>query len=321
VGSVLWRLLNAAALLAGFAWWLRAVAPAATSSRRQAVLFLLVLPLSLTSLNNGQCNPLVIGLLLAAMAGAAGQRWNLAAACAALACAFKVYPIAVGLLLAAVYPRRFAARLVVALGVVAVLPFLCQRPEYVAHQYDRWFHKLLSEEGRKAAPFSIAYRDLWLLFRQYAPIEVRTYQALQLLAAASCALVCLAGRRRGWPPRRMLTAVTTQGTCWMMLFGPTTESSSYVMLAPALAWSLGGARLERWPAVARFPPLVSFGLFLIAQLAGLTKVAGAVHALGPQPLGALLLWVSYLMVAGRDLIWPSPPTETVSDPASLPKAA
>src|SRR5262249_29704613 len=134
LGNVLWRLLNAAALLGANALWLRRAAPVGgtpLTARQQAAVFLLIAPLSLSSLNNGQPNPLVIGLLLAAVAGAAGERWTLAAACVALAGALKVYPLALGLLLAAVYPRRFAPRFLLALGVAAALPFLFQHPHYV----------------------------------------------------------------------------------------------------------------------------------------------------------------------------------------------
>src|SRR5207237_4342299 len=114
------------------AWWLRAAAPRTLSAPGGAILFLLILPLSLGSLHNGQPNTLIIGLLLAALAGCAGERWNLAAACLALATALKIYPLALGLLLAVLYPRRLAPRLLLALVLAGLLPFLLQQPDYVA---------------------------------------------------------------------------------------------------------------------------------------------------------------------------------------------
>src|SRR5204863_5778587 len=113
---------------------------------------------------NGQSNPLVAGLLLAAVAGVAERRWNLAAVCVTAAVLFKGYPLAIGLLLAAVYPRRFAPRLAVALALGALLPFLLQRPEYVAAEYGSWL-RLLGADDRMDAPASHAYRDLWALCR------------------------------------------------------------------------------------------------------------------------------------------------------------
>ena len=46
-------------------------------------MFLLVLPMVIHNLNNGQANLHVIGLLLAGVAAAADERWSLAAAAVA----------------------------------------------------------------------------------------------------------------------------------------------------------------------------------------------------------------------------------------------
>src|SRR5262249_55580391 len=127
LGGVVWRWLNAGVLLAGFGWWLR-TAPVVRTARQQGILFLLLTPLSLSSLNNGQPNPLVIGLLLAALAAAARDRWTLAAGFVGLATTIKLYPLAIGLLLVAAYPRRFTLRLLLMLALAAVLPFACQPP-------------------------------------------------------------------------------------------------------------------------------------------------------------------------------------------------
>src|SRR5713101_4466051 len=115
LGEVLWRVLNVAVFLGALAWWCRAVLPQPLTRGQVALMFLLVLPLSVGNLHNGQSNTLVLGLILAAVAalatadksGAAGRRCALAGVCTAVACLFKVYPAAVGLLLLAVHPRRF----------------------------------------------------------------------------------------------------------------------------------------------------------------------------------------------------------------------
>src|SRR5262249_60051181 len=106
-GGCLWRLANAAAFLGGFAWWCAAVLPGwrSLSAGRRAALWLLLVPVSVGSLNNGQSNPLVAGLLLAAVAGVADRRWNVAAACVAGASLVKGDAPAGGLLLAAGSPR------------------------------------------------------------------------------------------------------------------------------------------------------------------------------------------------------------------------
>ena len=164
VGGVIWRALNAGVYLSALAWWCRVVLPRSLTTRQTAVLYLLIVPLSVGSLNNAQSNPLVLGLLLAGVAAVARRRWNLASGCLALACLFKVYPVAVGLLLAAAYPRRFAGRFVIALLVGAAVPFLLKPPAYVVEQYGGWLQHLTTDD-RQQLPVELWYRDLRLLCR------------------------------------------------------------------------------------------------------------------------------------------------------------
>jgi hypothetical protein len=313
-GGVVWRLVNAGVLLAGFGGWLRAALPRVPSPRERAVLFLLLLPLALGSLNNGQPNPLVIGLLLAAVAAVARERWNSAALFVALATALKVYPLAVGLLLAAVFPRRFAPRLALALLAGLALPLACQRWDYVTGQYAQWFHRL-GDNDRKAWPPHMAYRDLWLLLRvARVPLFPRAYTALQLAAAAGSALLCVAAAWRGLGRRQVLLVVLALGSCWMTLVGPATESCTYVLLAPVLAWAVltatgrpwrawgvsAGAG-PPWPAGVRWLPAAAWWVFLATVLAGLTPYTNRIHALALHPLAALLLTAGYLVVIVRAL--------------------
>jgi hypothetical protein len=300
LGGVVWRLLNAVALLAGFALWLRA-APLKRTPRQQAILFLLLAPLALSSLNNGQPNPLIIGLMLAALAAVDCERWSLAAVLVALATAVKVYPLAIGLLLAAVYPRRFTPRLMAALALAAVVPFACQHGNYVLSQYDQWLQRL-GRDHRWNWPPHMAYRDLWLLIRLFhLPLSPRGYVGVQFVSAAACAVLCLALRLRGWPRRDVLAAILVLGTSWMTLCGPATESSTYMLLAPALAWTVHRAENERWPWLLGLMTRMALVLFMICVVRGLWPGVNRIHGLGLQPQAALLLSLAYVMVLVREL--------------------
>jgi hypothetical protein len=299
-GNVLWRLLNAGVFLGGFALWLRSRLPEGGWVR--GLLFLLLTPLALGSLANGQPNPLVIGLLLFAVALAGQDRWTLAAVCVALACALKVYPIAIGLLLVVTYPRQMTLRLSVALLAVLLLPYLMQHPEYVTGQYAQWLQRLGGDD-RKYIVLERAYRDLWLLVRVWhLPISPQLYTATQLAVAAGCAALCGAVRWAGFNKTSVLTTVLALGTCWMMLCGPATESPSFVQLAPALAWAVVAAIREKWPLPLRWLPLASLGLFMIGVLAGLRPAAAEIHALGIQPLATLLLFIGYVLITLHALL-------------------
>jgi hypothetical protein len=311
LGGVLWRLLNAGILLGGFAAWLR-IAPLPRTPRQQGMLFVLLVPLSLSSLNNGQPNPLIIGLLLAALAAVERERWTWAAGFIALATAVKIYPLAIGLLLAAVYPRRFTPRLLLALALMIVLPFACQHGDYVRGQYGQWLHRL-DKDQRWDWPFHMAYRDLWLLIRLFhVPLTPRGYMVVQLVSGAGCALLCVAARRRGWPRREVLGAILALGTCWMTLCGPATESSTYILLAPALAWAVHCAESEQWPRSIGLITRMAFLLFVLCVIRGMWRGVNRIHALGLQPQGALLLTIAYVAVLVRE------PRASRKQPADAP---
>ncbi len=300
LAEVVWRLLNAGVLLAAVAWWSQAGLPWRLTRWQTAVLYLLLLPLTVGNINNGQSNPLVLALLLLTVTAAARQRWNIAAVFTALACLLKIYPIALGLLLAVVYLRRFAGRLVLFLALGLALPFLLQTPEYVAAQYADWL-SCLQLDDRHDWNAVQGYRDLSLLFRVWlTPLAPAVYQAIQLAAAAGAALLVVIARRSGWPRRRLLTGLLALAGIWMTLFGSATESATYLLLAPSLVWAVIEANMVDQPLSLRVVLLTSYSLFVIAQLAGwFPGGAGLIQALGPQPFAALLLLFAVLWTWGR----------------------
>jgi hypothetical protein len=263
------------------------------------MLYLLHIPLSVGSLNNAQSNPLVLGLLLIGVAAVAEQRWNLASGCLALAVLFKLYPLAVGLLLAAVHPRRLAGKLLIAVLIGLALPFFLRPMPYVLEQYSGWFHHLQMDD-RQQLPFELWYRDVRLLCRScHLPLSETAYPIIQLLMAAGAAGFGIAGRLAGWEERRLLSFVFALGDCWMTLFGPATESCTYILLAPTLAWMMLDAWQRPSPWWLRTLLGVSFGLFLVTQAAVWFPGGGRLcRALGTHPLAGLLLLIG---VVGREL--------------------
>jgi hypothetical protein len=314
VGGVLWRLVGVSAFLAALLWWTRVVLTSSAAPWTAGAVLWLVIPLTLGNLNNGQSNVLILGALLTASAAVAGGRWNLAAGATTLACLFKGYPLAVPLLFAGLFPRQFAGRFVLALLVGAALPFLCQQPGYVVEQYEGWFDHL-RQDDRQQAHLEATYRDVRLLFRLAgAPLPGDVFRVLQVLSGAGVLAVGLLGRRAGWPRRRLAGTALDLGCCWMVLFGPATESNTYVLLAPALAWSLlETARSSRSRMVFGLVAL-SGGLLLICCVTGWFPVGRQVRALGLQPLAGLLL-VGGLLV--HLYFWPEPSTRE-EVPAQLP---
>ena len=293
LGSVVWRLLSAAIFLGAFAWWMRAALPPPLPGNQRAVLFLLVIPLLIGNLNNGQSNLLLLGLLLSAAAACCRGYWWMAAACIALATGLKVYPLALGLLLALVFPRRFAVRLLLAVAGVGAASFLFHGFDYVAGQWGEWWHHLLAED-RQVRPMAFWYRDLRLLCAVWiAPLSSEAYLAVQFMAGTGIAAICWRAsrqRHRDTSPRTLSPVTLPLACCWMTVFGVATETSTYVLLAPSLAWALVEAWRERRPWPTHVLLMASYGLFTLGNVvAWFPGMSRWYQTLGAYPFAGLLL--------------------------------
>src|SRR5262249_18562604 len=83
------------------------------------------------------------------------------------------------------------------------------------------------------------------------------------------------------------------GCCWMTVFGPASESATYLLLAPSLAWAL----LEVWTAGrspwARGWLAVSFGLLVVTYMSCWFPGGARLQAFGLQPLAGMM-YFAYL---------------------------
>lgn len=290
VAYILWLLLNAAALLAGLAALLKTILFPVISGAYSGIIYLLLLPFTLGNLYVGQANALVVGLLMLAVAAVRVERWNIAALCVAIPTFFKIYPLAVGMLICTVAPRRFAWRLLITLALLGVAPFLFQHWSYVSDQYHAWFTTRTSDNRLN---YSIKYvpLDLWFLLHWlcHLPIPPWLYTLVQLGTGAGLALFCIWGKRRRWRDERLLTALFFLVSVWMVLCGPATDSHTYLLLAPALVLGLVQSFNGRHPAWLRALVCAAFTLLLVKH----TRTSYLFHLkelwiLSAQPISALL---------------------------------
>src|SRR6516165_9267425 len=151
LANIFLRLVNAAALLGGLAALLRSNVFAGIKPQRSGIVFLLMLPLALGNIDISQANPLVAGLIMLAIAAVYTKHWNWAAFCVAIATLFKIYPIAVALLICVIAPRRFTWRFFIALFLLSLLPFLFQNWSYVSQQYNAWIARGIAN-NRETGP-------------------------------------------------------------------------------------------------------------------------------------------------------------------------
>jgi hypothetical protein len=304
LGEFLWRMLNFGVYLIGLVYCCRVDLPRKLSTDEHAGLLLLVLPLSIGSLNNAQSNPLVIGLMLIAVAAAMRDRWMLLALSITGATLFKLYPISLGMLLILLYPRQLSWRLLVCLLIATAIPFVLQHPTYVRQQYTTWAH-YLSTEDRQGGPIADWYRDLRAVWRIYiGPMSAKRYFLVELAAATAIALVALLGQLQKWPRGFLLATLLSLACCWMTALGPATESATYVLLAPAVAWTLIESGVNPKDHIWRVGYGAVFGLFAASQCALWFGEKGKWFRdrLQPLPVAGVLLFLILLADVGRRLI-------------------
>lgn len=306
VANVLWRVLNTAFLLGGLAAILKSNLFDGIKEKNYGILYLLLVPLAVGNIDISQANPLVEGLLLFAIAAVCTGRWNSAAACVAIATYFKIYPIAVGLLICVIAPRRFTWRILVALLVLLLIPFVFQRWSYVSSQYHAWIATRTSDD-RRQWPVEKLPLDLWFLIHWFwhLPITPKIYSLIQLGTAGALALFCAVETWRGRAKNRILTGLFCLVSIWMTLCGPATESYTYLILAPAIILALVQAFDAHQPALLRALILAAFVLQLVAAVrASFFPHFKTFWALSVLPLSALLFLAYTLLWLLNNSLWP-----------------
>lgn len=280
--GILWRLFGAAVFLAGLAALVR------RRSEPLGAFALVAAFLIIPSFNNGQVNVLIVGCLLLALANVERDRFVRAAAWVAFASFFKVYPLAVGLLFCAVKPR-FALRLLPALALAALLPFACQRPDYVAGMH-RAFVDFLELEGQYRLMLDRPPWDWTILLRTWLDVRVPGGVTKMVSAMAGLIFAALVWRaRRASDPAPFAFGL---GCVWMTLFGPATENATYTLIAPSVALLfLGRPRPVAFAALALFALPILRGLFPSGDVLPLRTA---------QPLGAMVLLIALLRDAFAD---------------------
>ncbi len=306
--NILWRLLNAAVLLAGLTAVVKTDLFNGIKEKNYGLLYILLAPLAIGNIDISQANPLVEGLLLLAIAAVDTERWNSAALCVAIATCFKIYPIAVGLLISLIAPRRFSWRLLIALLLLLAIPFLFQHWSYVSNQYQAWIRTRTSDD-RRQWPVEKLPLDLWFLIHWalHLPIPAKLYSLIQLGTAGALACFCAVQTWRGWAKKRVLTGLFCLVSVWMTLCGPATESYTYLILVPAIILALIQAFDTLQPGQLRALVTAAFALQLLAAArASFLPHFKPFWALAILPLSGLIFLVYALWWLFDDALWLTP---------------
>ncbi len=278
VGDIAWRLFSALLLLGAAIGWL--ANPLSSLGSRPAQSWrgpprptglLLLLPLAVGNLNLGQMNVMVLALVVFGVLTVAQERWTTAAILLAAVAFLKIYPLAIGLLLALLWPRQLSWRLALALVGLFFVSFGLQSPGYVWAEYHHWF-RVLGGDDRLDVDLYATWRDFGYLLRACGvPLSDFAYRIMEVASGGALALFLWLGQRRyHWERGRLLGGVFCLGCAWMMLFGPATEAATYVVLSLPVcgllvtAWSLP---LEPERTASRVVFTTAYTLLLLADVA------------------------------------------------------
>lgn len=298
LGNIVWRLLCAAAVAGVTAAWLRAglsrldaaqAQPA--SSLTASITFLLLLPLAVGNINLGQMNLVVLVLAAASVLAVRERHWNTAALLLAAAGYMKIYPLSIGLLLALLYPRKLAWRLALAALLLFGLSLIVQSPGYAWYEYRSWFAHL-GVDDRLDVDLFASWRDFGFLLRACGlPVSDNAVRAIEVAAGGILALFLWVGQQRWqWSEDRLLGAVFFLGCSWMVLFGPATESATYVVLALPVCAAFGAVLAPPVSPVMRLWFGTAYGMLVFSEITNSWFHASTHHLAfrALQPVAALL---------------------------------
>jgi hypothetical protein len=291
-----WKIINSGVFVWGLVAWGRRLSPRRLSRDEIAAQLLLAVPLALHSLYNSQANLMMLGSLLLGMSAAGEGKWNRAALWIAWATLIKGYPLALAMILIVLFPRQFAVRFLASLAAGLLVPFAAARPPVVAIQYQSWWHHLRdSTELMRERLRSID--QLFVIYVQ--PLSERTFALAGALAGAAVMLVCLWISRRSGDRRETVFRAFLWFSMWVVLFGPATESCTYVVAAPAIVWAI----VEAWHRRASWAErgllvasLLMMGPMVTDLFGKLIRNFSNEH--GSQPAGGLLL-LGWLVIEWR----------------------
>ena len=302
LANIVWRLGVVATYLAGVRAWLRD-GTAKIPAKNHPLVFLILLPLSIGSINNAQANPLVVAFVMLAIIATRSARWAVGALCIGVIAYLKIYPLAAGLLLCVIFPRQFSWRLCAVLLAFGALSFVLQKPGYVAEQYQNWIATRRVDE--RHYDVMNRPRDLWTLLTACGiELNLRLYFFIQLLGGGVIAALCFLGRLKKWSDDRLLTLIFTLVCCWMLLLGPATESSTYILLAPAVSLALVEAFSRPFPQWMR--ALIALVLTILIGGAAFVAFAGRrrdLWSMSVQQIGTVLFAVFALAWVFKDSLW------------------
>ncbi|HUJ19667.1 MAG TPA: glycosyltransferase 87 family protein, partial [Nitrospirota bacterium] len=200
---------------------------------------LVVIPIVWDCARNGQATLLMTAVMLMAVVDVSRSRWWRATLWLALAVAIKPLAIVLVLLIAAI-DRPMTWRALLGMVLLALFPFLTQRPGYVVEQYVTCLQNMAisAHVGVAAHGWTSPFTALRAVTGIDVPEKLQTL--MRLAGALGTLVLCFVSRRRHDAATSAIFLFSL-AALYVMLFSPRTENNTYAMLSPVLALFLARA--------------------------------------------------------------------------------
>ncbi|PIQ42760.1 MAG: hypothetical protein COV52_06280 [Gammaproteobacteria bacterium CG11_big_fil_rev_8_21_14_0_20_46_22] len=287
--ETLWRAISLAVYLYALLEYVRLFPRAEKQRPWIALMSLFTAALAFSSLRNGQMNLLLTGLTLLGLTTIAAKHYWRSAILLTLSVALKPTAL-VWLLLAFALFSPLRLRLIIAVLIAAILPFILQSPHYALTQYGACWQML-----QYAFHYGTSVYSHWAQFfglLQTFGLTLPQALALPVELVAGLVVLYLSYRCLRLERAQAVILIFALAASYLMLFNPRTENNDYVILAPALAYFANSAWQNRQNV------RLGFFVALLIMILGSYSIG---HHLTPgyvswlSPLAALLFAV-YLIV-------------------------
>ncbi len=284
LGGIFWNLFNIGLYLCGAHVLVREVLPGTWSIKKEALWLALIGLGSIRGIWSGQSNTLLMALVFFGLAAVARKRWWSAAWLLMGPVFLKLWPIALVMLLAARWPKQLIGRFAATFAALALIPFATRPLAIVVDHYCQWYTALSATSGVRWAGF----RDAWTLMEPFGRPNMTLMWTLRLTTAVAVLGWTLYQARRSERTKYYLANTLAMWAGWILLFGPSSERLTYLILAPVAGWivleafsrrqgrtwatmawitlfALGTGGVERAlkPTFAAAPAILPFGVVLL----------------------------------------------------------
>jgi len=237
-GEMAWRLVSIGAIALALRSFGSLVAER-SGKNLFPLMTLVAIPIVWDCARNGQATLLMTAVMLMAVVDVARLHWWRATLWLALAVAIKPLAIVLVLLIAAIN-RPMTSRALFGMVLLALFPFLTQRPGYVVEQYVTCLQNMAisAHVGVAAHGWTSPFTALRAVTGIDVPEKLQTL--MRLAGALGTLVLCYVSRRRHDAATSAIFLFSL-AALYVMLFSPRTENNTYAMLGPALALFLARA--------------------------------------------------------------------------------